>query len=186
MKFDQLSDEQLACYLQDNNGEGVEELITRYEKPLLRYARRLIGDEDAAEDAIQNTFISAYQNINSYDPKRKFSPWIYRIAHNKAINEARSKKPQVGLEEISELPDHHTGDISEKLDLASLRNRLNQSIGILPNKYKEVIILRFFEEKTYEEVSEILKIPVSTVGVRIKRGLERLKYDKNINLEDLL
>lgn len=181
MNFDKLSDEVLASHIQENSGQGIEELIERYQKPLLRYALRLIGDEDLAEDAVQNTFISAYQNINSYDSRRPFSPWIYRIAHNKAINEIRSLKPHTSLDEALEIPDSKSGEsISKNLEQETLKKKLEKFINILSIKYKEPLILRYFEDRTYEEISDILKIPKNTVGVRIKRGLGKLR----INIDD--
>jgi len=187
MNFDSLSDEELALYMQQNNGQGIEILMERYEKPLLRYAKRLILDPDCAEDAIQNTFIATYQNINSYDTKRPFSPWIYRIAHNKTINEIRSHKPQIKLDEINVIPDSKTQiDINTEIDIKKLRHKLTSKIDLLPIKYKEVIVLRYFEDKNYDEISDILKIPKNTVGVRIKRGLDKLKIFIDIKYKDYL
>lgn len=187
MNFDKLSDEALALHIQKNNGVGIEELIERYQKPLLRYALRLTSDDDLAEDAVQNTFISAYQNINSYDARRLFSPWIYRIAHNKTINEVRSRKPQTSLDEALEIADPKSAiTMNEKLDGKALKAVLEQLVGRLDLKFREPLILRYFEEKSYEGISDILKIPKNTVGVRIKRGLEKLKIKIDDKYKDYL
>jgi RNA polymerase sigma-70 factor (ECF subfamily) len=187
MKFDKISDEALALHIQENSGEGIEELIERYQEPLLRYAQRLINDPEASEDAIQNTFVSAYQNINSYNPRRPFSSWIYRIAHNKAINEVRNSKPKVSLEEATEIPDPEDAEtLAGKLDDKALRKLLEKHLESLPVKYREPLILRYFEEQSYDEISDILRIPKNTVGVRIRRGLEKLKIKVDINAKEYL
>lgn len=184
MKLNELSDEELALYMQNHNGEGIEEVINRYQAPLFRYILRLARDEELAEDILQNTFISVYQNINSFDSRRKFSSWIYRISHNKAINEIRSYKNKISLEEVSEVVESQSIDINEELDKKRLREYLEKTIKSLPLNYQEVLILRFFEDKSYEEISEILRLPINTVGVRIKRGLEKLRLKVNLKKED--
>lgn len=184
MDLKKLSDEELALFMQNHNGDGIEEVINRYQPKLLRYIIRLISDEEMAEDVLQNTFISAYQNINSYNSSRPFSPWIYRISHNKAINELRNQKGKISLEMVAEVADPKSLEINDQLDKKRLREYLERSLDKLSLRYREVLILRFFEEKSYEEISEILKLPVGTVGVRIKRGLEKLKLKVDIKLED--
>jgi len=187
MRFSKYSDEELVRYIQKNNGQGFEEIIERYQKKLLRYALNLCRDSETAEDIVQDTFIASYQNINGFNVKRKFSPWIYRIAHNKAINELRKAKRTTSINDISELPSpEDLNQIEEKLDNKKSKKILINDIASLPLKYQEVIILRFFEDKNYEEISDILKIPRNTVGVRIKRGLERLRKDTKINIKDIL
>lgn len=187
MDFDKISDEQLALYMQENNGAGIEVLIGRYQEPLLRYTRRLLGDTEMAEDAVQNTFISAYSNINSYKAGRPFSPWIYRIAHNKAINEIRTHNPIAGIEEALKIADPISADtISGHIDQKTLREVLDNHLDKLPIKYREPLVLRYFEERTYEDISDILRIPKSTVGVRIKRALDRLKLKVDENLKEFL
>ena len=187
MEFKKLSDEALVSYIQENNGKGYEEIIDRYQNPLFRYVSRLLKDADQVEDVIQDTFISTYENINGFDTKRKFSSWIYRIAHNKAINEIRKQKKNVSLEDAPEIEDRESkGSIEKEITEKEARALLEKNIQTLPLKYQEVIILRYLEDKSYEEISDILKIPTSTVGVRIKRGLDKLKTTININIEDYL
>lgn len=187
MDIRKLSDEKLVLFVQRNSGEGFDEVIDRYQKKLFGYVIRILKDEDQAEDVVQETFIAAYRNINGFDTKRKFSSWIYRIAHNKAINEIRKNRKNVSLEDAPEIADNEGKEkIEAELDKGQVRELLERHIDVLPLKYKEIIILRFFEDKSYEEISDILKIPISTAGVRIKRGLERLKTNVDINIEDYL
>lgn len=187
MDLSKLSDEKLALFMQQNNGQGVEVVIDRYQQKLLRYVTGLVKDSDKAEDIAQETFISVYKNINSFDVRRKFSSWIYRIAHNKAISEIR-KQNFLGLEAAFNVPGVENLDqtITKELDKAKTKSLIITHVNGLSLKYREPIQLRYMEEKSYEEISDILRIPKSTVGVRIKRGLEKLKVLLNINPEEYL
>lgn len=182
------SDEKLAVLVKKDNNEAFEELINRYEKPLLRYVVRLNRDEDIAEDIVQDTFISVYKNINSFDTKRKFSSWIYRIAHNKSVNEIKKHSKTFALNDEIEIEDERNDhkDTEKRLDESIIREKIQNEIDKLPLKYKEIIILRYVQEESYDEISDILQIPKNTVGVRIKRGLEALKREMNIKVEDYL
>lgn len=188
MNLAKVSDEKLALFMQENAGAGFEEVMDRYQNKLNRYVGGLVRDENQAEDIVQETFIAVYKNINSFDVNKKFSSWIYRIAHNKAINEIRKSRIFIGLDKAKEVVDenHDSQKIEKEIDKADARKLIEKSLNKLSIKYREVIILRFFEDRSYEEISDILRIPKNTVGVRIKRGLEELKRRLNINVEDYL
>lgn len=188
MNLLRLTDEELAQHMQQNQGQGLEELINRYQDKLSRYSHSIVKDKDDVSDVLQETFISVFRNINSFDVNRKFSSWIYRIAHNKAINEVRKSKMLTVFDESREVEDEkYDGEkVKKEIDAKKTKKKLKSAIEKLPLKYKEVIVLRYFEEKSYEEISDILKIPQNTVGIRIKRGLEMLKRKLNIKVEDFL
>ncbi len=188
MELSKLSDEKLASFMQENGGDGIEEIIDRYQKKLERYVLLITRDSEEANDVLQEVFISVYKNINSFDLTRKFSSWIYRIAHNKALNELRKKKILVGLSEIKEMvdEDNNAEKIEKDIDSDDIKKKLKKNVEKMSIKYREVIMLRYFEDKSYEEISDILEIPKNTVGVRVKRGLEILKRKLNINVEDYL
>lgn len=157
-------------------------LIERYEKQLMVYVRRIlfVSVEDA-EDILQEIFIKVYRNINSYDPKYNFSSWIYRIAHNEAVSYLRSKKRKQISKNISGGEDDIFDKIPSDIDLEGeyikkdSQKILTKALKKLDSKYREVLILRFFEEKEYNEISEILHIPSGTVASLINRGKEKLK-----------
>lgn len=157
-------------------------LIERYEKQLMVYVRRIlfVSVEDA-EDILQEIFIKVYRNINSYNPKYKFSSWIYRIAHNEAVSYLRSKKRKQLSKNVSSVEDDIFDKIPSDIDIEgeyikkdSIKT-VAQALKNLDSKYREVLILRFFEEKEYNEISEILHIPSGTVASLINRGKEKLK-----------
>lgn len=160
-------------------------LSKRYEEKLLRYIRRIskFSIEDA-EDVLQEVFIKTYYNLNGFDPELKFSSWIYRIAHNETVSAIRKKsvRPTVYLEveDINKFSDAFdmTKDMDNELD----RKVIDEALSKLDEKYREVLVLRFLDEKEYVEISDILKKPVSTVGNLILRGKKLFKeeYEKLI------
>lgn len=172
------TDEQLAVAAGAGNREAYEELIRRFYEKLMRYARKFLARYEDREDLLQEVFLKVYRHINSFDPKYKFSSWIYRIAHNEFINfiKKRGREP-IEFVDFDVFFPHaraqtdQAAEFDGKLDLENLNDCLNK----LPPKYREVLVLNYFENLSYQEISEILRVPVSTVGVRIKRGKEKLK-----------
>jgi len=184
-----LTDEQLAAKLQEGDHEAFGLIIDKYESAIVRYANRLVNDHDIAEDVAQEAFIKTYRDIQSFDTKRKFSSWLYRIAHNEAIDYIRKNKRIVGLDEAievaSEIDLHKTAQ--KNLDKSGTKDKLEKAINKISSKYREAVILRFYEEKEYEEIAEILHVPIGTVGTYISRAKKELKEQlSDINIEDYL
>jgi len=175
---DALSDEVIAERVQSGTVDDFGLLIDRYRPKMLRYARRFLADYDAVEDAVQEVFMKAYVNIQS---SQKFSPWIYRIAHNTYINVIK----KVGREPVSffdadtifQIPSSHR--IEEDYARYEDAEELKQHLQNLDPKYREPLVLFYFEEKDYHEIADILHIPTSTVGVRMRRGREKIKQFMN-------
>jgi RNA polymerase sigma-70 factor, ECF subfamily len=154
-------------------------LMKRYEIPLMNYVRKLSGmSQSDVEDVLQEVFILAYQNLNDYDRQFKFSSWIYRIAHNQTVSMLRKRTKN--YQDISW--DEHDLDqlVQSDFDLEqSLFQKIDhrnllQSIDTLPLKYKEVLLLKFIEEKDYQEISDILRKPMGTIGTLINRAKKKL------------
>jgi len=151
-------------------------LYERYEEKLMRYIKRVAfaTDEEAA-DILQESFIKIWKNLNAFDQSLKLSSWIYRIVHNEAISFLRQKRSFGKNQNISwddtryaDLPDDTLPEEAEALEY---RDKLTHRIlAQLPEQYKEVLILKFLENMSYEEISDILKIPEGTVAVRINRA----------------
>ncbi len=174
----ELSDETVAKAVQSGEIEAFGELIIRYEAKLKRYARKFLNVQYEVDDLVQDVFIKTYTNIQSFDTEKRFSPWIYRIAHNTFVNELKRKeRTGFGFFDTDTilplLPAKETSD-SESLQ-AELSKEMNECLDQLPHKYREVIILHYFETQSYLEISDILQIPVTTVGVRMMRAREKLK-----------
>lgn len=153
-------------------------IFLRYEAPLLRYIQRITSaGEEAAEDILQDAFVKAWKNINSYRPDMRLSSWLYRIAHNEAISSWRKSSARGGgkTELLSEA---NTSRLKEDLESASETDQeLYEALYSLEDKYREVMALRYLEEKSYEEISDILRIPEGTVAIRISRAKTILKQN---------
>jgi len=171
-KPDNLSDAQIVALVLEGADELYALIVTRYENKLLRYAMFLLKDYDIASDVTQEAFIKAYINLRSFKLNKQFSSWIYRILHNEAINSIRRGKKTCALEAVNEVDDdffvRFTSD--EILDRRILKADVRKCLGQINLKYQEVLVLNFFDNLKYGEISDILHIPSSTVGVRIKRG----------------
>lgn len=157
-------------------------LIERYEAKLERYLQRLgLANKEDREDVLQNAFIKAYKNINSFDPDLSFSSWMYRIAHNEAMSFFRSRqaRPQVTLSEDSEslLTEMHdeSADTAAVAELRLSSAELAKAFATLEPKYRDVLTLRFFEDRSYTEMSDILEMPIGTVSTLIHRAKRALR-----------
>lgn len=160
------------------------EIIARWQDKLGNFVRRRTrASGEDVEDLLQNVFIKVYLNLNSFDQSLKFSSWIYRICYNEIVSDYRKKKIrehynfedlEVGSEMVmAEL----LGDGTNILEISHNRaevEKIKLSIGKLDDKYKEVVILRFLEEKEYQEISDILQVPVGTVSTLIYRAKKQL------------
>lgn len=142
---------------------------------MLRYAKRFLFAENDASDLAQDVFTKAFVNIQSFDPERKFSPWIYRIAHNEFVNalKKRSREPISLLDTDTLLPHAVEEDTSGQDE--ELRGLLEKGLKGLDSKYREPLVLYYYEGMDYREISDVLHLPLSTVGVRLARGREALK-----------
>lgn len=181
-----VSDEELVALVQGGDAEQFGELMSRYEPKLMRYGSRFLGQGDDVRDAVQDAFIRAYQNIQSFDTSQRFSPWIYRIAHNAFVNELRRRnRSPLQLPDLDLLLGH-TADVESpqsESERASLARMVEIGLEGISAKYREVLVLYFMEGLSYKEIADILRVPVGTVGVRLiraKKALKALYKDRNI------
>lgn len=170
------SDEELVVMVREHDRELYSEIIRRYQTKLAHYLRKFITDTVEQEDVLQEVFIKAYRNLFAFDSPRKFSSWIYRITHNEAINHLKKRRPNIiSLDEQEwEIIDQAV-DINHRLAASQEREKVIAAMGKLKDKYRQPLVLFFFEDRTYEEIGEILRLPTSTVGTLIRRGKEQLK-----------
>ena len=161
--------------------EAYKELFSRYQKKLFAYIFHLVGNRDETEDILQNVFSKTYKNINDFDTSRKFSSWIYRIAHNEAINflKRRNKRYTVSWEDINTSKDKldtasNDEMPEEKWEHLEIVREIDKALEKLPKKYQQVLKLRYFQEYSYEDIGRILKKPVNTIGTLINRAKKKL------------
>lgn len=187
-----ISDEELALKIQKGESECFGFLMERYTDKLTRYGKKFLSNLDNIEDIVQDVFIKTYQNIQDFDTSLKFSSWIYRIAHNAFVNGLKKQQKSIILMPDFDLDifmSHHKyiDPKIEEREYKELTQMIEKGIDSLKPKYKEVIILHFLEHMSYKDISDILRIPIGTVGIRVKRAKEQLKKiytEMNINPQE--
>lgn len=174
------TDEEIARLVQAGDFEMFGVLVKRYEDKMERYARKFLSQYQEIEDVVQGIFLKSYENIRSFDSKRKFSSWLYRIAHNELVNVLRKQQKQRFLSFDLDVFLPYSKAEEDFSDKEEIVKKLNSCLEQLGSKYGEPIILYYLEELSYKEIAEVLHIPVSTVGIRLKRGKKKLKdiYNK--------
>ncbi|MBT3356435.1 RNA polymerase sigma factor [bacterium] len=176
---------------QDSEYFGI--LMSRYQEKLFWYVKRIsyFTNEDI-EDILQEVLIKAYRNLNEFDASFKFSSWIYRVTHNRVVDEIRKRKRQKeGL--FDELKESDVEaflrssiDLEQKTLSKDCFKKAREAIEKLPLKYREAMILRFLEEKNYEEIMDILERPKGSVATLIARGKKILKRElKQVRIDCL-
>lgn len=166
------------------NQQFFEHLVRRYEKKLARYVRRFSGlENESIEDVLQEVFIKIYVNLNDYDASYTFSSWAYRITHNETVNYLRKNKRNivVPLETEDEESKNLIEVLKSEIDVAEdasrkdMIERIRKAIGLLPEKYREILILRYVEDMDYRDISDVLRMPMGTVATTINRAKEKFR-----------
>lgn len=160
------------------------DIVASFEQRIFQHCFRMLGNRHDAEDAAQEAFIRAYVNIHRYDDKRKFTTWLYRIATNLAIDRMRKRKPDYyldadikgaeGLDMYSNLAIDEKLPEEQVIELEQ-DEYIHKEISALPPKYRFVIMLRYLEEFSLKDISQIMDLPLGTVKTRLHRGREVLR-----------
>jgi RNA polymerase sigma-70 factor, ECF subfamily len=186
--YSQLDDRELAARACEGRERAFRELLTRYERPVFSLVYRMLRDREQAEDTAQETFIKAFNAIQSYNPAYKFSSWIFKIANNLAIDHLRKReldtvsihgsvhaesdeaeeRTRITLTDSGETPEEY----AENRELGS---QIEAAMGRLRPEYRTAILLRHVEGHSYDEVSEIMDVPLGTVKTYIHRARSELK-----------
>ncbi|MFA5211171.1 MAG: RNA polymerase sigma factor [Patescibacteria group bacterium] len=182
MEKSQKSDEVLVEEIRNGNMDLYSEIIARYKTPLSSYINRLSYNSNDSEDILQEVYLKIYRNLFGFDTKKKFSSWAYRIAHNETINYLKKHgrtKINLNLDEIDENIFAEKNFLEDKLDQKFLQKEMADYLNLIKTKYREVLLLYYFEEKSYDEISDILRIPKNTVGIYIHRAKKNLIKELN-------
>ena len=172
-KEQNLSDEALVEEVRTKDKEKYTEIVERYQSNLLRYAWYLLNDEQKAQDIVQEAFIKAYINLNGFNTKKKFSSWIYRIVHNEAMNEMKKHKKEVPM--LENMDYQSIQNIEESYSKQEVIKEAEHCLRNLPVIYREPLALYYLDDKSYDDISDILRIPMGTVATRIKRAKVMMK-----------
>jgi len=179
-----VEDELLIARALEGDQKAYESLLLRHRKAIFHVVTKIVRNPDEAQDLVQETFMKAFNALASYRSEYRFSTWLYKIAANCAIDFVRKKRIEAlsldrpietkdGQVEF-ELPDR-TWDPERNLVRKQKLQSIDEAIDSLPDKYREVIIYRHRDDKSYEEIADILNTPVGTVKARIFRARELLK-----------
>ncbi len=174
--MEELTDEQIVEAILKGDKELYREVIRRYEKKLSHYLLKFVSDRDDIEDILQVIFIKVYKNLYGFDLGKKFSSWIYRIAHNEAVNHLKKKKSsRISLDDVEYKLIDEKADIRGQADQMFLKEDMEKVLNEMNVKYREPLVLFYFENMSYDEISDILRIPKNTVGTLIMRGKMSIK-----------
>lgn len=182
------SDQEIVALARAGEEAAYRELIRRYERPLFSLLYRMVRDRELAEDLAQETFVKALNAIESYRPEFKFSSWIFKIANNAAIDHLRRREldtlslegsPHAETPEAVEATALQIGDRQESpldtVEARELGGQIELAIGQLRPEYRSCILLRHVEGRAYEEIAEILNLPLGTVKTYIHRARNELR-----------
>jgi len=177
-------DVRLAKLARKGDQRAFAEIVELYKDKIFHLAYRMLSNRHEAEDVVQETFLRVYKNLDRYDENQKFSTWIYRIGTNLSIDRLRKRKPSFsldadlneseGMDGYSLIPSDNRTPESEML-LSETQRIIHQAIDGLPAKYKTIMILRYIQDLSLQEISEILDLPVTTMKTRVHRGREFLR-----------
>jgi len=182
------TDEQLIGRFQAGDERAYVELVNRYKDRLFNFVFPFFGDVEQSEDVVQDTMLRLYEKKHYYKEIAKFSTWIYTIARNLANTELRKRKrrkttylSQMSKEERQYDIPAVQDDVDQDLQNEFMRNRINLAIDALPEHFKTVIILRDIQELSYDDISNIVEVPLGTIKSRINRARLQLQAE----LQDL-
>ena len=178
----EFSDGELIVKAIGGREDGFEELVRRYQRPIVGYIYRMLSDYDASLDVSQEVFIKVYKSLDKYSSEYKFSTWLYRIAHNATIDHIRRNSQnlqsletesedgayQMQLESSAPTPEQNQERREWKSEIESV-------VKCLPSAYRELIVLRHNQELSYDEIAEVTNLPLGTVKNRLFRAREMMR-----------
>lgn len=155
----------------DGDMAAAQELVERYQRPLFTLVLRMLGNRQDAEDATQAVFGRVFRDLESYDPTHRFFSWVYRMAVNAALNAQRDRKSLVTIEDHTDLP-VIAGGVDETL---AVEEQVHHALSALKPDDRTIVVLRYFQSLSYDEIAALLGIPAKTVKSRLFTARERLR-----------
>ena len=180
-----LEDAQVVRQVLRGKREAFSLLVERYQKPIFNFTYRFYGNYELAQELTQETFLRCYQFLKSYDPERKFSTWLYKVAKNLCVDELKRQRSAREVRLDDALPAIDARDVASAVDrnqqVQCIRReedfRLLEALQELPPAARTVLLLHYFQGLSYQEIGETLGLPVSTIKIRIFRA-KKLLLDK--------
>jgi RNA polymerase sigma-70 factor (ECF subfamily) len=175
-----VTDESLVSEYRSGNRKAFTDLVNRYQRELYHFLVRFLGDRAAAEDVFQETFLQVHQSAEQFDLSRRFRPWLFTIAANKARDLIRSqaRRPTTPLQASINPSEEESGEFldlmsavdlppDEPLQKEELQRKVQKTVEDLPDHLREILLLSYFHQFPYKQISEILDIPLGTVKSRL-------------------
>ena len=188
MDYQSLSDKDLVRRCLEGDQRSAREIVSRYERPLFSIVHRNLRDSALAEDVTQEAFVRAFDRLETYDFSYRFSSWLFKIAYNLSVDELRRKKldtvsihgaPDATTQEEQEAtavtPVAQDEDPEERFEARQLGEEIEAAIGELRPDYRTAVVLRHIEGRSYDEIAEIMEIPLGTVKTYIHRARKELQ-----------
>ncbi len=177
-----LTDGELIVNAIGGRVDGFEELVRRYQRPIIGYVFRMLGDYEASLDVTQEVFIKVYNSLTKYSSEYKFSTWLYRIAHNAAIDHMRRNTVTPQSLEAENADGSYQIQIESRAsspeqdrERSEWRTEIDAVVKCLPNAYRDLILLRHARDMSYDEIAEVTGLPLGTVKNRLFRAREMMR-----------
>lgn len=177
------TDAELVASALRGSEEAFRDLVLRFERPIYALILRMVHDSQTAEDLAQEVFVKAYRRLGSYDPRRKFASWLFKVAHNTTIDHLRRAQldtvPLAAEQEeggglLAVLADPTAESPAAAAERRDMARALERAIARLRPDYREAVVLRYVEGLAYQEICEVLALPVGTVKTNLHRARKEL------------
>lgn len=163
--------------VRDGNQEHYRQIVERYHRGLIQHLYNLLQDEQTAEDVAQEAFIRAYEKLSQYDETYAFSTWLYKIADNIAFRHLKQTKKTQDINDVEDFIPDDSPTPAEVFDKALDAAVVRKAVGELSAEYRQVVTMFYWEDRSYEEIAEILERPIGTVRTWLHRAKEQLRKE---------
>lgn len=177
--MDVLADEALVKLCLEGDRQAFAEIVERYQKQIFSLAFRLTNQVEDAQDLAQEAFLKIYQVLDKYDPTRPFFPWMYKVAVNVCYTALRKKpEPTTPLDKVIDfaplIPETYTQP-EDYIEVKEIQNIVGQALAELPENYRVPLVLRYLEDLTYQQIADVMDLPLTTIETRLFRGKSLLQ-----------
>lgn len=172
-ELENLTDQEIVRRVKQGDRKSFSLLVKRHQKGLLRLSLRFVKDMDVAEDVVQDSFIKAYERLNSYEERAQFKSWLYQIAINTAKNKLRSRRD--GMTDVDDVPLAVAARAESDLVHTAVSQMINKYIEVLPFKQRTALTLRIYEDLSFKEIAEIMECPYDTAKANYRHALMKLR-----------
>lgn len=168
--------EHIIARARRGDADAFEQLVEAYRNQVFRLALRMCGNEADADEVAQEAFLSAWKGLPNFRGESRFSTWLYQLTTHAAIDLLRREKRQAAAEDIDGITAADDGpSLQQQAERAETRREVRAALMQLPEEYRQVLLLRFMQELSYEEIGQALKLPAGTVKSRLNRAKAQLK-----------